>query len=333
MNRILTGVIIILGLSIALNIALPVRALEADYEVKPSRVDLMIKPGQKVQMTFKVTNYGDPQTFTPKIMNAAPDSGTGTLALSKTVKTPMSFTFRNGRHDAGEPIFLKANESADVPVALDAGSGEQKDYYFYFLTEAQSAASLEGKTSVQLQPRIGVPLVITLTNIAEREIKSEISVLKVSPTYSFRLFGREINLVETGSKAPVTLMVSNTGSNFISPEGKISMRGSFGVSAEYPFIKRNIYAQSGRLMLTKSSLESPCPNKNECKRYTAVIDGLLFGRYTVAASVDGGTDAAKSYKSTTFIAFPFKPVFFILLFIGIYTLLMRKREPRQKKKP
>lgn len=321
-----------MGLCIALKLMPGVDAMEVDYQLAPSRIDLMIKPAQMVTMSFKITNYGDPHTFTPRFMNAAPDSGSGTLALSKSVKTPVTFTFPNGRRDTGDPIFLKTDESATVPVTIETSAGEQKDYYYYFLAEVQPGGIREGKTSIQLSPRIGVPVVITLTNAAEREAWGLISVFNVKPDYSFRLFGKEINLVEWGSRVPVILSVSNTGSSFISPQGKIAVRGAFGVTAEHPVIRRNVYAQSARLMLTQSSFDRTCYGQDECRRSTLVLGGFLFGKYTLAASMDLGADAAKSFKTVSFIAFPFKPVLTLVLFIILYIVLLRRRKPSHKKK-
>lgn len=325
--------LLLLGLCMALNPFNNVMALDADFDVRPSRIDLMIKPGQKVLMTFKVSNYGDPHTFTPRIINAAPDQGTGILTPSRSLRTPVSFTFQNSRRDIGEPVFLKTSESANVPVTIETNSGEQKDYYYYFLTEAQQTGLREGKTSIQLTPRIAVPLVITLTNTAEREVKGAISVFRAKADYSFRLFGREINLVETGTGVPVYLTVSNTGNSFISPQGKITLRNSLGAVTEYPVIRRNIYAQSARLMLTEKSYEKNCSDANECKRSSLFLHGFLIGQYDLSASMDLGTDASKSFKTASFFAFPFKPALTVILFTVLYTFIMRRhRKARHRKK-
>lgn len=324
--------IVLIGLCIALKLTNNTYALESDFSVGPSRVDLMIKPAQKVTVSFKIVNHGDPQTFTPRFMNAAPDSASGTLALSKSARTPATFTFPNGRRDTGDPVFIKTNESVTIPVIVETAAGEQKDYYYYFLAEVQPGGIREGKASLQLTPRIGVPVIITLTNAAEREAKGAISVFSVKPDYSFRLFGKEINLVESGNRVPVVLSVSNTGSSFINPQGKIVVRGAFGAIAEHPVIRRNIYAQSARLMLTESSFEHVCQDGDNCKRSSLVLGGLLFGKYTLAASMDLGTDAAKSFKSVSFVGFPFKPVLTLVIFTVLYIVLLRLRKPSSKKK-
>ncbi|MBI1862912.1 hypothetical protein HYS00_02215, partial [Candidatus Microgenomates bacterium] len=207
------GALLLIGLCTALNLAIPSYSAESDFSVAPSRVDLMIKPSQKVSMHFNLTNYGDPHTFIPRFANGAPDSTGGTLQLSKTARTPVSFTFANGRRDVGDPVFLKTNESVNIPVTLETVGGEEKDYYYFFLAEIQPAGAREGKTSAQLTPRIGVPVIVSLTNTGDRELKSSISVFRVKADYSFTLFGREITLVETGSAVPVYLSVSNLGSN------------------------------------------------------------------------------------------------------------------------
>lgn len=323
--------ILVLGLYIALNSLSSVQAQVADFAVTPSRIDLMIKPNKKVIMSFKVTNYGDPATFTPRVMNAVADSEEGNLTFSKSFKTPATFTFQNDRREIGEPVFLKTNETISIPVTLETGGGEQKDYYYYFVTEMQPRANHEGKTAAQLQPRIGAPIILTLTNIAERELKGSIAVFRVKPDYSFNLFGREFNLVETGSAVPVYLSVSNTGSNFITPTGKISVKSQFGPMAEHPVLPRNIYAQSPRLILTKSSYERYCPEKDNCRRFSLLLNGFLIGKYDLAASMNLGGDSSKSFKSVSFIAFPFKPVAASIFFLAIYVLFRHHKNGRRKK--
>lgn len=323
--------IIVLGLCVALNSITGVQAQVSDFAVTPSRIDLMIKPNQKVIMSFKVTNYGDPATFTPRVMNAVTDSEEGNLMLSKSFKTPATFTFQNDRREIGEPVFVKTNETISIPVTLETGGGEQKDYYYYFVTEMQPRANHEGKTAAQLQSRIGTPIILTLTNTAERELKGSIAVFRVKPDYSFNLFGREFNLVETGSSVPVYLNISNTGSNVFSPTGKISVKSQFGPMAEYPILTRNIYAQSPRLMLTKNSYERYCPEKDNCRRFSHLLNGFLIGKYDLTASMNLGGDSSKSFKSVSFIAFPFKPVAASLFFLALYVLFRHRKNGHRKK--
>lgn len=315
---------IVLGLCIALIAPKYTHALEADFSVKPSRVDLMIKPNQKVVTTFSITNYGDPQTIVPRITNAAVDPSTGTLSLSKSFQTPASFIFPNGKRDIGDPIFLKSNETVEIPITLETIQGEQRDYYYYFTAEAQNPTVTEGSSSVSLIPRIGVPIVVTLTNIAEREIKTNISIFTLKSSVSINLFGRNIHLIETGSPIPVDFHVSNTGSNVVNPIGKILLKHPRGGEEEYPMVRRNIYAHSSRLMLSESSYEAKCTDNNECRRSSLVVEGFLIGPYTLTAYLDNGLTKTPVTQSLTVLVLPFRLLFALLVFLVIYVVLSRR---------
>ena len=164
---------------------------------------------------------------------------------------------------------------------------------------------------------------LTVTKSGRVEIKGRIALFQIAPDFTFRMFGREYQVVESGRNIPVDLVVQNLGKNLIKPQGEIILRGPFGQKTSYSLFSQNVLADSSRLLRTLENSESPV-------LHTVNMSGYFMGVYALSANVNFGEGTPQLYANTSFIGLPIRFGIAMLVVIAISILIIVSKRKRRK---
>lgn len=271
---------------------------EGTFTVMPSKIEGELKPGERRIEKIKVINrFGKKMNFVVETEDITRSSGTESSAANWVTPEVNNFELEQGE-------MISMNVTIDVPTNIDAG-GHYAGVYIRAIDPNGVVNSKTG-TSVQIQSRIGIPiLAVTGEEVEEKgkfKLKSEKGFYNHGP----------VNL---------TAYFENTGTVHQRPEGKIVITNMFGK-------KITEFDIDGLRVLPgeKSERMEQWPKK------------WLWGiKYTATAEVTYGQNRdIKDTAMVQFYAFPIVEVIILALviFAIVFTvmMLMNKKKPKTKGK-
>ncbi|MBI4009391.1 hypothetical protein HY357_04095 [Candidatus Roizmanbacteria bacterium] len=283
-------------------------AQESSLSLSPSLSEIIIKPGQSIKQRFRLTNKSDPLIVILRVLPFETGDTQGHIIFKDQSKLPLRFDIENADTPLDQAFLLKTSETKDIDLRIQTNEGtSEKDYYLSLVAQTQPPPPQEGISSLRAKITLASPLLITVTSDGELEVEPKIGLLKVLPDYKFNAFGRSSNLLESGNRLKVVLIVENKGKNFIKPRGNITLKGPFGLSKRYEIKPQNVLAESQRNITL--SLEP---------------SGFYLGKHTLSASINFGEATPNLFASTSFFVLPIK-IFTLTLFIISLLILIKKR--------
>ena len=271
---------------------------QGDFVVGPGRAELEIKPGQTVVYEMSIANrISDNRRFELEIEDV---SGTedGNQAVVFLGESRGPYTIKDYISFPEDHFNLELGERARIPVTISIpADAEPGGYYGGVLVSTvknDGATTEAGTAQSPIIARIGTLFFITVPG----------ETLKAGETKSLSLATPK----PWFEKGPIELhlLYENTGSVHLNPYGELRIRNFFG--EEVGFVEVEPW-----FVLPKS-----------LRTRTVMFDReVLFGRYTVTASINRGYDDVVDEVSTVFWVLPWKVLVSVFLFVFILLFSIR----------
>ena len=246
MRKIITIIIVIIIITV---ITKPVSAQQITLSMSPPIVEILVKPGKTLLIGYTVQNLGDPTALSVKIRTFSPQGDYGEMHIDPELISPIRFSLDNTDMQFEQPLFMKTRDTVQALVRIRVPEGTPEgDYYFTVMAETEPAPQIGGSSTSVAKATIGSNLLLTVTKSGRVEVKGRIALFQITPDFTFRMFGREYQVVESGRKIPVDLVVQNLGKNRIKPQGEVVLRGPLGQKTAYSLFSQNVLADSSRLL-------------------------------------------------------------------------------------
>jgi len=282
-----------------------VSAQQVSLSLSPPLLELFIKPGKSIMVAYNLKNYGDPTFLSLKILPFEAKDNLGNIRIKPEFAGPVRFSLDNSDLKIGQSFFLKTNSSQQILLRIRIPENiPDGDYYYSLLADATPPTAIEGIGSARAKATIGSNILISISNSGNVEIKPKIILFSV----------RGGPIFDSLDKIPVILTIANKGKSMIKPEGQISLKGSFGATAKYDIISKNILAESERVIEA-----TPSASMN-----SLILSGFFVGKYNLSTTIRFGENSPTVYGSTTFYAFPFK-IFAGIILSSILVIFIVKR--------
>src|SRR3989338_8291334 len=206
-----------------------VEAQQITLSISPPIVELLVKPGKTLLIGYTIQNLGDPTTLSVKIRTFSPQGDYGEMVIDLELISPIRFSLDNTDMQFEQPIFMKQRDTIQALVRIRVPEGTPEgDYYFTVMAETEPAPQIGGASTSLAKATIGSNLLLTVTKSGRVEIKGRVALFQIVPDFTFPLFGREYQVVESGKKIPIDLVIQNQGKNLMKPQGEVVLRGSLG---------------------------------------------------------------------------------------------------------
>jgi hypothetical protein len=298
------------------------RAQTITLSVYPPILEVIMKPGKSILIAYRIQNGGDPATLTLSILPFNARDEFGNIDIQNEFTGPIRFQLDNADYTLNKPFFLKTGESMQALLRIRAPQNlPEGDYYYTLVTESDALPTKEGISSSRTKARIGSPILLTITNTGNIEIKGKVGMFSLLPHYSIPLLGKTISLFDSTDPIPLIFIIENKGNNMIKPQGEIVLKGNFGERASYEILPQNILAYSKRLVVATPSASF------EKRPVSLTLLGFFVGKYSLSANVNFGENSPQIYATTSFYALPFKFIIALIfvIFAGI-VIVKRYRE-------
>ncbi len=321
-NKLLT----IIGiLTLLVTLPLTVKAQQVDLAISPPLLRTIIKPGKSIMIAYRLINQGDPTIITAKVRPFSAKDNFGDVHIDTEFSGPIRFSLDNADLEMDKPFFMKTGDSVQLLLHIRVPDGTPNgDYYYTLLAETSPPPATEGIGSARTKASIGSNILITVTDSGAVDVKSKIALFDVISRFRFNLFGNPVRLVDSTDKIPVVLYVRNLGRNLFTPQGKITLRGNFGETANYDIVPQNVLAGSQRLMTATPSAELTCRSEACVTPTSLVLSGFFIGQYHLNTAVNFGENSPQIFASTAFIALPIKFTVAVLAALIIAVIVIRR---------
>ncbi|OGK17590.1 hypothetical protein A2774_04760 [Candidatus Roizmanbacteria bacterium RIFCSPHIGHO2_01_FULL_39_12c] len=272
--------------------------------------EIAVKPGQSIDLQYRLNNNGDPAIIKLRILPFEPEGNSGNIKIISSLQSPIEFSLQHQEIQLEKPFFLQSSTSKqfNLNIAIpEYASG--KDYYFGLVAETQPPPLQEGAVSLRSKTSVISKILLMVTKDGSLEIKPQINLFEVVPTHKINLFGMNVNLIDSLKPIPVVLSLDNIGNNLIKARGEIILRGPFWQSKSIDFKPKTILARSQR----QTKIEFP---------------GKLIGNYRLSANLSFGEGTPTVFASTSLTVLPVKITIFLFTIISLlllYIRLMHKR--------
>lgn len=299
-------------------------AQSLSLSIQPPLIETAIKPGKSVLVGFTVSNLGDPAIISTHVSTFQPDGVDGRIKLTDTQDTPIRFNLENSNIQLEKPFLLKGKKGQQLLLKMRVPEGTPEgDYYFTFYAQNVLGRGIEGQPSARAQARIGANILMTVTSTGDVDVEGSIGKLSIEPRYNLRLFGRVFPIVESSDSIPVSLILQNTGTNLIKPQGTLELEGSFGQKATFPLVAQNILKKSSRLI--QASQSANVSRTSDDQRDTSLsLKGFFVGRYTIRAVVNFGDNTANDTATFVFYALPYKLIIAFVCVVILSAIALKK---------
>lgn len=267
--------------------------------LSPTSVELDVNPGQVVNADMTIVNRtGEPlavdittEDFEGSSDPSVPAVLLGPVDSPQGAKTWMQPEVNRLPINQGETITM----SVKITVPQDAAPG---GHYGIFLASFTTPATRADGTGMNVISRVGCYFLLRVAGPVEE--KGSLDPLYVD---GFRLSG----------PVPVGLQFNNQGTVHLKPAGKVIIKNLLGITvAEIPV--------------------TPWTVLPDASRYTEVAwdRELLFGRYSVEAVIDYGTEGKQLIASTSFWAFSWiillaLLILLILAVLAVFWFIRRRK--------
>ncbi len=318
------GVIIFIFLVFVPNVS----AQQITLSLSPPHLELVAKPGKSVLIAYDLQNLADPTIMTATVLPFIPKDNLGNIQILSQFQGPIRFSLDNSDLQLDKPFFMKSHDRTQLLLRIRVPEGAPNgDYYYTLLASSQPPTNASGGSASLARATIGSNILITVTESGSVEAKGKIVLFDLLGGYKIPLL-ENTKLFDSSSNIPVVLLVQNEGKNFIKPQGRITLKGSFAETATYDILGQNILAQSQRLIQATPSAELNCDNtKSEtaCLHpYSLLLSGFFLGKYNLSTAINFGEGVPNVFAATAFIALPFKFLAGILLAIIIAIIVIKR---------
>lgn len=299
-----------------------VRAQQITLSMSPPIVEILVKPGKTLLIGYTVQNLGDPTALSVKIRTFSPQGEYGEIHIDPELISPIHFSLDNTDMQFEQPLFMKTRDTIQALVRIRVPEGTPEgDYYFTVLAETEPAPQIGGASTSVAKATIGSNLLLTVSRSGRVEVKGRVALFQVKPNFTFRMFGREYRIVESGGKIPVSLIVQNLGKNILKTQGDIILRGPLGEKTSLPLLPQNVLADSSRLIKTTKNDGVPY-------QYSALLSGYFVGEYTLSANVNFGEGTPQLYANTSFIGLPirFGIAMIVVMLISLLIIISKRKK-------
>lgn len=300
-------------------------AQNVTLSISPPVVELLVKPGKTLLIGYTIRNLDDPTPLQVKIRTFTPQGDYGEMVIDPELISPIRFSLDNSDIQFEQPFLMKQRDTVQALVRIRVPEGTPEgDYYFTVMAETEPAPQIGGASTSLAKATIGSNLLLTVTKSGRVEVKGRIALFQITPDFTFRMFGREYQVVESGKKIPVDLVIQNTGRNLLKPQGDIVLRGPLGEKTNLPLLSQNVLADSSRLIKTSQDVNSPY-------QHSTLLSGYFMGSYTLSANVNFGEGAPQLYENTSFIGVPLRLgiAMIVVTLISILIVLSRRKKKKE----
>lgn len=293
----------------------PVRAQQLNVSVSPPQVEILVKPGISVLQAIELKNQGDPVVFSTRIVSFEPQGDNGGRIFKDKAEGPLRFSLENSEVKLGEKFLLDSRKSFQALLKIRTiPNAPEGDYYytFFFLSEPPTSQ----QTASRARAAIGVNLLVSVTSTGILKGEGKIAQFQVIPHYSFSFMGKDFALIDSGKKVAVILKVANIGTNVITPDAFIRLKGPFNLNKKKQLLSFNILKRSTRYLYQE---DASC---NYCKGpFSTVFDGFFFGNYLLSTEIEFEGANKKIFASTEFWAFPVTFTIWLTVAVFLFTFL------------
>lgn len=281
-------------------------AQQVSLSISPPIIDAAMKPGKSIMIAYNLKNGGDPAILNTRIVDFEPRDNLGSVRLKDEATGPVRFSLDNANLALGEPFFLKTGETQQLLLRIRVpDNAPNGDYYYSLLAQTEPPTTTEGVVSSRARATIATNILITVTDSGIIDIKPKITIFDTLSNIKLNFFGKTFRIFDSLDRIPVVLYMENKGANRIVPNGKITLRGAYGQTANYDILPKNILSNSQRLLEATPSADMGELSQRS-NPSTLILSGLYIGRYNISANINFGENSPNVFASTSFFAFPFK---------------------------
>jgi len=296
-------------------------AQQVSLSISPPIIEAVMKPGKSIMIAYTLKNNGDPVIINSKIVNFEPSDNFGNIKLGLEATGPVRFSLDNADLQLGQAFFLETGKSQQLLLRIRIPDrAPNGDYYYSLLAQTERGEILEGVTSSGARATIASNILITVTDSGIIDVQPRIARFDILS---------KIKIFDSFDKIPVVLYVENRGNNLIKPEGQINLRGTFGGTAEYDIIPKNILSRSQRLVEATPSANLTA-KAEDLGPTSLVLSGFFVGKYNLTTNISFGENSPTVFESTSFFAFPFKIAIGLIITVAATVFITRKYSSKEE---
>jgi hypothetical protein len=269
--------------------------------LSPSQIEFVLKPGITIIQAYDIINNSDSNiTLNTEVLPWIPSSTDGSVNYNQAINNPnIQFSLTNSNLEIGQPFILPANSKQQLVLKIKTNSNISlsDNYYTFFIFQNQNTIKSSDNFS-QATGKIGSHLLLTVSDIENPKIESEIKNFNISPKIKDVFF------------RPITFkgFIQNNSNFFFKTNGKITITKNDETIKEFELNPNNV--------LNNHARNITCQNEN------CILNPPLWpGHYKLNVTLDPSLNA-KPYE-TSFYVFPFSPILLLLL-ITIFFFIFKK---------
>ena len=282
-----------------------IHAQEISLSISPPISHIITKRGQIINFDYTVVNYGDPTLIGIAIYSLETVDSKGTPQINKIQAENKNITFEGLNNEPFLFLSKQAYEgTAEITIAEDAPEG---DYYFSIVAESQKTEGFETSSDIKLQVGAASNLYISVKDSGNLSSKLTINQFSIKPTYTLNIFGSQIQLVDSGNKIPMTLIVTNNGPNITTIKTKIDTSTRFSLHSD-----SNLTIQENEMII---------PSNTQKNISLPELSSQYLGLYELRTTIENA-NAEILYANTKFIVFPFKILFLLITVTSILCIII-----------
>lgn len=285
-------------------LTLPVNGQEVGIKISPIKIDELVKPGDVLKRTLKVTNTSsDPKTFYLFLSDFVADGESGKALL---VTAGSSEIGMSGWVDISPQGYdFAAGQEIEIPFTIKVPENVAPGGYYGALEVGTQPPkiNIEGEdkgAAMSMAQRAACLLILQVAG----EVNEDADIREFISDKTFYGTPFDVKFIER---------IENKGNTHIKPQGAINIKNMFGKNVSIIRVNEN-----GSNVLRKSvrKFEQEWTDKMAFGRYKAIL-GLTYG----TESSLGGQGKKTLYAERVFWIFPWKiiiPVMLALLLIGAF---------------
>lgn len=270
----------------------------------PPLAEIMLQPGKSVTQVYKLSNWGDNQIVSAKILPFEPadEEGNINLLALPNLLSPLTFTLNEAEISFTKLFLIKGGETKNILLKISAPKKvPEKDYFASLVFENNPEE--KGRTQgTQIIAKIAANLLITVSTTG--------LPIKIGHITEFSTS----KIIDSFDPVHFTLSVENTGQSFFKPSGKIITKGVLGQGGETIMVPKNVL-----------------PNHSRDLKASPWDGNFILGPFKARAEIRLDEEGEKLTAETSFLAFPYKAVSaFILITILLLVInnLSKKVHPK-----
>lgn len=296
-------------------------ATGVSFSLSPSYTQLLIQPGKSVDVTYELTNWGDPSSFSFHIYRVNKTDQQETLIEKNQNDTAIKFS-SHADEKVDQSFFLNSKKKKTMKIIIKAEektpTRTSKDYYYTLTAYNELVGSVnDGSLIAHIKTGIASVILITVSQNGAIDADPHIASFNLTessyPNISF--LGKTIMFFDSFDKIKSRIMLKNNGINFFSVEGQIISKNMFGKTSTIALIPSTPIL-SGSTVLKDSSSRFILPGP---RVFTAHLTAYHpYTKETITALT----------RSYSFFILPGKLFILLGFLMLVIFFISRKRKPR-----